>query len=109
MPSDVTTYRPDYRGTADLMRSPRMHGLVELVAYEAIPYARSISPDAPPYGEGYIASFVVTGGTERIAKARRAVAHLTNTSDHALVVELGVGYDVGHHVLARTADHIERG
>jgi hypothetical protein len=107
--ADDVRYKPDYRGTAELMRSPGVRGVVELAAYEAIPFAKSISPDAPPYGVGYISSFEVSSGVERLAGARRAVAYLANTSDHAIYVEVGVGYDVGHHVLARTADHIERG
>lgn len=103
-------YRPDRKGIGALAVSPEVHGLVDLVAYEAIPFARAISPDAPPYGEGYVASFSVDGNhTERIARSKRAVAYLVNDSDHALVVEVGVGSNIGHHVLSRTLDHIERG
>ena len=110
----MADYKPDYKGTAELMRTPLMHGAVELAAYEAIPFAKSISPDDPLYGEGYVAKFEVSGGTDRIARARRAVAYLTNTADYAVEVELGrLGSvsraDTGHHVLARTADYIERG
>jgi hypothetical protein len=106
----VADYTPDRRGTAKIMDSPMMHGVMELAGHEAIPFARSISPDAPPYGEGYVSSFEVHGGTERIAGARRAVADLVNTSEHATLVEVGIpGRQEGHHVLARTADHIERG
>jgi hypothetical protein len=112
--SDETTYKEDRRGVAEMMVSPEMHGAVELVALEAIPFAKSISPDATPYGVGYIDSWEVHGGTERIARARRATADLVNTKDYATAVELGdfgdqSAKDTGHHVLARTADHIERG
>lgn len=101
------SYKPDHRGTGDLMRSPQMHGLVELVAHEALPIARGISPDAPPYGEGYVEKFEVSGGEEKIAGTRRAVAYLANVSDHAVIVEVGIpGRQKGHHVLARTADMI---
>lgn len=105
-------YRPDRSGVAGLMRSPEMHGLVELQAHQAIPFAKSISPDAAPYGTGYIDSWEVHGGTERIAGTLRATADLVNTSDYASVVEIGQLGDVsradtGHHVLARVADHIE--
>ncbi len=111
--SDVE-YRPDRRGVAGLMVSPEMRGLVELQAYQAIPFAKSISPDAAPYGTGYIDSFEVNGGTERVAGSRRAVAELANTAEYATSVELGRLGDVsradtGHHVLARTADYIENG
>lgn len=105
----MASYKPDYRGTAELMRTPEMLAVVVRAATDAIPFAKSISPDAPPYGAGYIASFTVEPGIEKISRARRAVAELLNTSNHALIVEVGVGYHVGNHVLARTADHIERG
>lgn len=112
---DDVRYKPDHVGTAQLMRTPEMQGAMELACYEAIPDAQAISPDAPPYGEGYIASFSVDGGhLEKIAGTKRATAYLVNDSDHATVVELGQlgdvsAADTGHHVLARTADRIERG
>ena len=112
---DVFGYKPDHRGTGHLMRTPEMHGAVELAAYEAVPFAKGISPDAPPYGEGYIASFVVDGRhLEKINGTRRATTYLRNTQEYATAVELGQTgdasrADTGHHVLARTADHIERG
>jgi len=97
-------YRPDHRGTAKLMQTPEMQAVVAQVCHDAIPAAQRISPDAPPYGEGYIASFEVDAGhLERIAGTRRATAYLVNTSDHAAAVEWGNG----NHVLARTADMIE--
>lgn len=100
-----TRYKPDHRGTGRLMRSPEMQGAMELACYEALPGARAISPDAPPYGEGYVADFVVDGGhLEKIAGTRRATCYLANTSDHAVFVEVGVGYQMGHHVLARSMD-----
>lgn len=112
--ADVT-YKPDHRGTAKLMQTPEMHGAVQLACYEAIPFAQSISPDAPPHGAGYVASFEVDGGKlEKINGTRRATAYLRNTAEHATSVELGqIGdlssADTGHHVLSRVADHIEHG
>lgn len=107
--ADVT-YKPDHRGTAKLMQTPEMHGATQLACYEAIPFAQSISPDAPPHGAGYIAAFEVDGGhLEKVAGTRRATAYLVNQSRHATVVEVGRGYDTGHHVLSRAADRIERG
>lgn len=99
-------YKPDHRGTGQLMRTPEMQGAMELACIEAIPGAKAISPDAPPYGEGYIASFVVDGGhLEKIAGTRRATAYLVNTSDHAAIVEAGLdGRQEGHHVLSRAMD-----
>lgn len=112
--SDVTTYKADFRGTAELMRTTEMHAVLVAAATDAIPFARAISPDDAPYGVGYVSSFEVHSGTRMVARARRAVADLVNTEPYAVEVELGqLGNtsraDTGHHVLARTADHIERG
>lgn len=107
------SYKPDYKGLGEILLSPRVHGLVDLAAIEAIPFAKGISPDAPPYGEGYIASFHADlGRVDNVTRRRgkRAVAYVYNDSDHAIIVENGVpGVQEGHHVLARTVDHIERG
>lgn len=101
--ADVT-YKPDHKGIARLLVSPEMHQLVTRAAEEGKRYAVSISPDAEPYGEGYIASFRVEGGkTEKVAGSNRAAAHLVNTSPHATAVE----YANGSRVLGRTVDHIE--
>ncbi len=104
-------YRPDHRGTARLMQTSAMRGACRLACYDAIPFAQSISPDAPPLREGYIDSFVVDSPRKlvKIAGTRRVSARLINTADHATVVETGRGYNMGHHVLGRTADWIERG
>lgn len=98
-------YKPDHKGIAQLLVSPEMHRLVTAAANEGKRYAESISPDAEPYGEGYIASFEVQSGlVEKVAGSRRAVARLANTSDHATLVE----YANGARVLGRTVDHIEQ-
>jgi hypothetical protein len=97
-------YRPDRKGIGRLLVSQDMHRLVARAAAEGMRYAQSISPDAEPYGEGYIASFRVdTGGTVKVAGSTRAVARLVNTSDHASLVE----YANGSRVLGRTVDYIE--
>ncbi len=108
-------YQPDRQGMRGLMIAPDMHAMVTEVAADAIPFAQSISPDAPPVGGGYVDSFEVDSGhVERIARERRAVAHLYNTAEYAAAVEWGWDTDrgawgnhPGHHVLSRTADHIE--
>jgi len=106
-PDEVTRYQPDHRGTGELMRGSEMQGAVYLAAFHAIPYAQQISPDAPPYGEGYISSFEVRRAEpEKIAGTRRATVHLVNESGHATIVELGTSKQRGHHVLSRTADMI---
>lgn len=99
-------YKPDHKGIAKLLVSPEMHKLVGDAARRGLPYAISISPDAPPYGEGYIAELdVETGLTVKEGGNRRAAARLVNNSDHATLVE----FANGERVLGRTVDVIERG
>lgn len=109
----MAEYRADRNGMDELTRSPRVRGLVELKAHEGAEFARNISPDAPPLTEGYIDSFEVSADVRRIARSRRAVAELANTSPHAATVEWGwseahnQGFDrAGYHVLGQTADVI---
>ena len=96
-------YEPDYPGTAALMRSAEIRRLVHDVAEDAVPFAQSISPDAPELHEGYISSFRVETGEEIVSGDRLAAAYLINDAPHASFVE------AAHHVLSRTADHIEGG
>jgi hypothetical protein len=112
--ADVT-YKPDRAGVGELLRGPEMRAFVHRVAEEAIPFAVSISPDAPPYGVGYRDAFRVDDDLEKVTVrgGRRAVARIVNDSDYAVAVELGwdvehhqFGNHAGYHVLARTADHI---
>jgi hypothetical protein len=99
-------YRPDHKGIGQLLVSSDMHKLVADRARAGMAYAISISPDAPPYGEGYIANFhVETGLTSKEGGSPRAAARLVNTSDHALAVE----FANGERILGRTVDHIESG
>lgn len=102
-------YRPDFRDTARLMRSAGMGMLVIDAGFDTIPDLKAISPDAPPYGEGYVDSFGVDGGhTERIAGTKRAVAYLYNDSPHAAAVEWGnEASPGGHHILSVGIDMIE--
>lgn len=113
-------YRHDFRGVPQLAKSSEMHMMLIDKAIEAKEFAISISPDAPPYGEGYIASFEVDGANyETISGVKRAVAYLRNTSDHAWFVERGQRgagvtastpspFGRGHHVLSRTIDFLEQ-
>lgn len=107
----MADYRHDPSGVRQLAVGAEMHvALIDIALDDAIPFAKSISPDAPPYGQGYIASFEIDGGkVERVAGMRRATVHLINTSEHAIYVEKGRGnYNMGNHVLARTADWLSR-
>jgi len=66
--------------------------------------ARSIAPDAPPYGEGYVASFLITSGRDGGIHHDRAYAELVNYSPHARYVEFGSEHNEAHHVLGRAMD-----
>lgn len=103
-------YKHDYRGVPQLAKSAEMHMVMIDKAFEGMAFAKSISPDAPPYGAGYIEGFRVDGGHyETINGTKRAVAYLYNDSDHAWYVERGTSRsaNVAHHVLSRTVDFLE--
>lgn len=98
-----------------------MHMMLIDKAIDAKVFAISISPDAKPVGEGYIASFEIDGAKYETHNGfKRAVCRLTNTSNHAWIVERGSErsggptastpspFGRGHHVLARTADFLEQ-
>lgn len=112
----MADYRPDNRGTGQVMRSAEMHmALIDIAYDEGIPFAKSISPDAAPYAEGYIDSFHVDGSHyARVAGTKRAVCRIVNDSPHASAVEYGWDLEhgqwtdrPGYHVLAMTADYLE--
>lgn len=111
----MADYKPDYKGSRGLFTSAEMHvALLDICFDEGIPFAKAISPDAAPFGEGYIDSFFVDGShTARIAGVKRAVCYLGNDSPHASAVEYGWDElhgqwtnQPGYHVLAMTADHL---
>jgi hypothetical protein len=98
-------YDRDIKGTAEVLTQPEMHSLVDRAAEAGKAFAVSISPDAPPIGEGYIESFrVETGQTETFEGVRRAEAQLWNDSPYAAAVE----WEYKHHVLGKTVDFIEK-
>jgi hypothetical protein len=99
-------YKPDHKGIAALLIAPAMMNLVAQAAAEGMQYAISISPDADPYGEGYVSNFEVEAGlVVKTGGNKRAAARLVNTSPHAIHVE----WTNGTRVLGRTVDHIEAG
>lgn len=121
MTSDATHYKHDWRGVPQLAKSAEMHMMLIDKAIEAKSFAVSISPDAKPIGEGYIANFEIDGAKyETVNKVRRAVVHLKNTSDYAWYVERGTDrsrgptadtpspFGRGHHILSRTVDFLEQ-
>jgi hypothetical protein len=112
----MANFEIDSAGVGRMLIGPEMHVLVDRVAHDAVAFAQSISPDAPPYGVGYISSFDVSLRTDNVTvrPGRRVVARIANTSGHAGAVELGWdtahnqwANHAGYHVLARTKDWIE--
>lgn len=104
--ADRVDYKPNHKGIGQLLVSSDMHRLVTDRARDGMAYAISISPDAPPYGEGYISSFSVESGlVVNESGSRRAAARLVNSASHATLVE----FANGERILGRTVDHIENG
>lgn len=113
-------YKHDFRGVPQMAKSSEMHLMLIEKVIEGKEFAVSISPDAPPLGEGYIASFEIDGSQyETFNGFKRAVAYLRNTSEHAWIVERGTEgsgpvpgtpspFGRGHHVLSRTIDFLEQ-
>jgi hypothetical protein len=102
----MTFYRLNRAGfRKNLLNAEFMRAEMERRALRAKEFAESIAPDAPPIGEGYIASFEVESGTEGGIHHDRAYATLRNTSEHARYVEFGNGHEgTAHHVLTRALD-----
>lgn len=91
-------YLPDPHFLAHVAGSQPLQELMSGRAEEAADYARSIAPVVS--GE-YAASFVV--------EELDGVSYLVNTAPYADAVEWGTAsIPEGHHVLAQTADWVER-
>lgn len=67
-------------------------------------YAISVAPDAPPLGEGYIASFEVEAHTHGGVHRDRAEAILSNSDDAAVYIEFGTEQHHSDHVLLGAMD-----
>jgi hypothetical protein len=101
----VARYRLDRAGFQELLlNAPWMVEEMHRRAEAAKAFAESVAPDAPPYGEGYVASFEVESGTHGGIHHDRAYATLRNTDDAARFVEFGTERNTAHHVLARSLD-----
>lgn len=95
------TYKPNFRDTGRLLRSAGMQHMCVAAANNGAAYARSISPVVS--GE-YQGAFIVVAVAVAGPHNDRAGAQLINTSGHAAAVE----WRLGHRVLGRTADYIEK-
>ena len=110
----MARYEPDHEGIGALLVSSQMGDVMRAIAQsQALPLARSLSPDAAPYGSGYVDSFKVEVETIMWAGSPRKVANLVNASDYAAAVEWGwdvahrqFGNHKGYHVLQTVADVI---
>jgi hypothetical protein len=102
MPKFTVDYRPDIRGTNDLMTSPEMVALMAAAAEKGKGFAKSISPRRT--GD-YADSFKVETTTKGGPKHNRAEARLVNDSDHAADVEWR-NHD-GERILGKTVDYVE--
>ena len=97
----------DYEGFGELLQGPEMeaemHAQAEAIRDRAVAIAPEVTGD-------YRRSFEVSSGVEATMTGRRAVARVTNTSDHALAVEYGRGGRSGtpghkpHYPLTRALD-----
>lgn len=101
----MTTYRLDPAAFREhVLNAPWMVEEMRRRAEHGKTFAESIAPDAPPHGEGYIASFEVESGVGGGLNHDRAYASLRNTDDAARFVEYGTPTNAAHHVLTRSLD-----
>src|SRR5688500_16048447 len=93
-------YKPDRRGTGQLLRTAEMEQLVRSAAEKAKAYAEKIAPrDTGRYANSFEVESTRRGGPH----SDRAEARLVNTADYAWAVE----FVNGDRVLGKAADHIE--
>jgi hypothetical protein len=98
-------YRLDRAGLQEhLLNAPFMVEEMRRRAELGKEYAISVAPDAPPLGEGYIASFEVEAGTHGGIHHDRAHATLRNSDDAAVYVEFGTERTQAQHVLLSAMD-----
>jgi len=99
---------PDKKGIAACAVGPELRHAVHDIAASAMPYAELISPvDTGDYATSWeVVDTIVTDITPVYPMARVA-AQLTNTSEHAVLVEVDTPNSPGHWVLSRVLDWID--
>lgn len=102
----MATYRPSFKGLAELLRSPEMVAQMEAVAERGKAYAESI---APRHTGDYASRFSVASSRNGGVHHDRAVAYLINDDPASLSIEYGTGEPNGtrtpkHRTLGRTID-----
>lgn len=101
----MTTYRLDLAAFREhLLNAEWMVAEMRARAERGLAFAESVAPDAPPYGEGYIASFHVDAGRDGGVHRDRAYATLSNDDDAAVYIEFGTERTEAQHVLTRALD-----
>lgn len=101
----MTTYRLDPAAFREhVLNAPWMVEEMRQRAERGKAFAESIAPDAPPYGEGYIASFKVDAGTNGGVHHDRAYGTLSNSDDAAVFLEFGTEKMPAQHILLRSLD-----
>jgi hypothetical protein len=104
----VVRFKLDRDGIAACAIGPELRRAVHAIAAAALPYAELISPiDTGDYERSWeIVDTIVTdiGDPEKMP---RVAAQLANTSDHAILVEVGTPTSDPHRVLSKVLDWIE--
>lgn len=77
-------YKPDYKGTGELMNGPEMQAVMREVALAGMASAVAA---APVRTGDYKSSFRVTAGSHGGVHHDRAEARVVNDSDHSVLVE----------------------
>lgn len=101
----MTSYRLDRAAFRQhLLNAEWMVAEMQQRAERGQAFAESVAPDAPPYGEGYVASFDVEAGRDGGVHHDRAYATLSNSDDAAVYLEFGTERTEAHHILTRSLD-----
>lgn len=98
----MARYRASYTGIGEMLRSRMMQREMYNRANKVMAVAEAIAPvgDGPDAGE-YKSSFEVESG---VRQGERAYGRVTNTSEHALWVELGTSDTPRHRVLGKALE-----
>lgn len=105
----IVDFQMDRKGIAEIAMGPRLaEAVISVCELRAKPYAISISPVSDRNHRHYVEGFDVLLGTATIRSLRRVAGLLLNTSEHAILVELGNSQNggKGHHVLRKTLSHL---
>lgn len=106
----VVRFKLNKRGIAACAVGPELRDAVHDIAASALPYAELISPrDTGEYSTSWEVVDTIVTDIGHPLKMPRAAAHLANTSEHAILVEVGNGSPASdpHRVLSKVLDWID--